>query len=518
MGVKDLFCVFKQNDRIKQEQNMKEFIGNKRFVSRIYESFLHYKTRPAFCIQDKIYTYEDLSQRIAIIREKLTFLNCKTIGLVGNDDIDTYASILALWMEGMCYVPLHPEQPLARCLDIISQVGITTVLDSSKDTRYKDVDVIATSVLSGNGHLTPPNENINKNDLAYILFTSGSTGRPKGVSITFGNINAFIEGFEALGLQLNEDDRCLQMFDLTFDLSVGSYLPPLLYGSCTYTVKPGRVKWQEAFRLIDEYKISSALMVPSVIHYLRPYLDEIEAPQMRYSLFAGEALEVNDVAQWKQAVPNAEIWNVYGPTEDTIYCTAYHVPDKDVKTSNCIISIGKEMKNVGTLIVDEKHHEVAVGEKGELCLSGPQLTPGYWNNQEKTNEAIFYIGETRWYLTGDICSMTEDGNILYYGRKDSQVKIQGYRIELSEIECVARHFYNDKVATVAVPIKDSQDNTTITLAVEKADEGNKEDLLKHLRYYLPAYMIPSEVIAIPEFPQNVNNKIDRKKIKLLIQE
>ena len=128
--------------------------------------------------------------------------------------------------------------------------------------------MIAISVLSGNGHLTPPNENINKNDLAYILFTSGSTGRPKGVSITFGNINAFIEGFEALGLQLNEDDRCLQMFDLTFDLSVGSYLPPLLYGSCTYTVKPGRVKWQEAFRLIDEYKITSALMVPSVIHYL----------------------------------------------------------------------------------------------------------------------------------------------------------------------------------------------------------------------------------------------------------
>jgi len=497
---------------------MEEIVDNNGFVSRIHESLLRNKARYALCIEDKMYTYEEISQRIAAIRVQLAFLNCKTIGLVGNDDLDTYASILALWMEGMCYVPLHPDQPLARCLDIISQVGITTVLDSSKDTRYKDVDVIATSELSGSNHIAAPNENIGKDDLAYILFTSGSTGRPKGVSITFGNLDAFVEAFETLGFRLNEDDRCLQMFDLTFDLSVGSFLPPLLYGACTYTVKPGRVKWQEAFRLIDDYKLTSALMVPSVIHCLRPYLDEIEAPQMRYSLFAGEALEANDVEQWKRSVPNAEIWNVYGPTEDTIYCTAYRVPDKDVKTSNCIISIGKEMKNVGTLIVNEEHHEVAVGEKGELCLSGPQLTPGYWNNKEKTDEAIFYIDGTRWYLTGDICSMTEDGDILYYGRKDSQVKIQGYRIELSEIECVARHFYNDKVATVAVPIKDSQDNTTIALAVEKSEEAHTDALLKHLRYYLPAYMIPSEVVTIPQFPQNVNNKIDRKKIKLLIQQ
>ncbi|MCH4147954.1 MAG: amino acid adenylation domain-containing protein [Prevotella sp.] len=497
---------------------MREKTGSKDIVLRIYESFLQHQKRYAFCIDDKMYTYEELGQRIAVIREQLAFLDSKIIGLVANDDIDTYASILALWMEGMCYVPLHPEQPLARCEDIISQVGLSRILDSSKITRYGGLQVIATSVLSGHKALVAPKKNVSKNDPAYILFTSGSTGRPKGVCITFSNVDTFVDSFEALGFHLNEEDRCLQMFDLTFDLSVGSFLPPLLYGACAYTIKPGRVKWQEAFRLLDDYKLTFALMVPSVIHYLRPYLDEIEAPQMRYSLFCGEALAAEDVALWQHSVPNAEIWNVYGPTENTIYCTAYRMPETDMKTSNGILSIGKKMKNTGTIIVDDQHREVPIGVKGELCLSGSQLTPGYWDNEEKTKESVFYLNETKWYLTGDICSMTEDGDILYYGRKDSQVKIQGYRIELSEIECVARRFYEEKVATVAVPIQKSQDNTTIALAVEKHDEGPEDKLLEYLKCYLPAYMIPSDVIPMPQFPQNANNKIDRKKIKLLIQQ
>lgn len=357
----------------------------------------------------------------------------------------------------------------------------------------------------------------NDDQLAYVLFTSGSTGRPKGVPISINNVAAFLRAFFNTGISLSTDDRCLQMFDLTFDLSVGSYLPPLFCGACVYTVKPGKVKWQEAFRLIDEYHITEALMVPSVIHYLRPYLDEMDAPQMRYSLFCGEALSADDTEQWRHTLPDAEIWNVYGPTENTIYCTLYRIPDAEMKQYNNIVCIGKAMSGTETMIADEKGKRLDAGEKGELCLAGEQLTDGYWHNSEKTEEAFFKVSGTRWYRTGDICAEDNDGDIIYYGRKDSQVKIQGYRIELSEIESIARKFYNGDIAVVAVPVEDKNRNTSIHLAIEDEDKGKDKDLLEFLREYLPSYMIPSKVYYMSRFPQNANNKIDRKKIKDIIK-
>ncbi len=273
---------------------------------------------------------------------------------------------------------------------------------------------------------------------------------------------------------------------------------------------------EESFRLLDEYKLTATFMVPSVIHYLRPYLDEIEAPQLRYSLFAGEALTADDTLPWQQTVPQAEIWNVYGPTEDTIYCTAYRLPNRQVKQHNNIISIGKTVKHAQSIIVDEARKPVGEGVVGELCLTGEQLTPGYWQNGEKNQAAFFDLGGRRWYLTGDLCMADADGDIMYIGRKDSQVKIQGYRVELSEIEQVARRFYARKTAVVAV-VAGSTGQESIHLAVEGPDDGSRDGLEAHLRTYLPAYMIPSKIVFMPSFPQNMSNKIDRKRIKELIK-
>lgn len=492
-------------------------MNNNDFVAKLAEAIKLYGDNNAFCIDGKYYTYKDLGEKTAAIRHRLNNTSEKYIGLVANDDIETYASILAIWMDGKCYVPLHPLQPMARCLDIISQVGIMIILDSSSVSRYADANVIETAKIVSEGEMGGMDIVHNDNQMAYILFTSGSTGRPKGVPISINNVSAFVRAFLKTGISLSTDDRCLQMFDLTFDLSVGSYLPPLFCGACVYTVKPGRVKWQEAFRLIDEYHITEALMVPSVIHYLRPYLDEMDAPQMRYSLFCGEALSADDTEQWRQALPGAEIWNVYGPTENTIYCTLYRVSDSDIKQQNNIVSIGKAMSGTETMIIDENGNRLTAEEKGELCLAGEQLTDGYWHNSDKTTEAFFEVSGKRWYRTGDICAEDRAGDIIYYGRKDSQVKIQGYRIELSEIESIARKFYNGDIAVVAVPAEDTNGNMSIQLAIEDEDKEKDEKLLEYMRGYLPSYMIPSKVYHLSRFPQNANNKIDRKEIKNLIK-
>lgn len=483
-------------------------------IQRLCEAFHAYSAANAFCIQDKYYTYKQLAERVNAIRARIKDVGGDYFGLVANDDLDTYASILAIWMEGKCYVPLHPLQPIARCLDIISQVGLHTVLDSSETTRYQNINVIATAKLKSEATPQAPKPFQPEHD-AYLLFTSGSTGRPKGVPISFGCVAAFLEGFEALGYELSSEDRCLQMFDLTFDLSVGSYLPPLLVGACVYTAQLGSIKWQEAFRLLDTYDLTMTLMVPSVIHYLRPYLDEIEAPSLRYSLFCGEALNSDDAEAWMHTVPHAEVWNVYGPTENTIYCTAYRL-STPICQHNGIVCIGKNMKCSHTMIVNENHDCVAPGETGELCLAGAQLTRGYWHNEEKNRETFFTKDGTRWYLTGDLCQLTADGNIIYIGRKDSQVKIQGFRIELCEIDSVARKFYDNQCAAVAVAIGEPGVQH-LELAIEKADDGSGHQLLEYLKKYLPAYMIPEKIAFLKVFPQNANNKIDRRKIKEMLQ-
>lgn len=491
-------------------------IHHSNFPAQLAESLRQHADRPAFCIQDTFFSYRQLASKVAAIRQSLHRVNDTYIGLVANDDLATYASILAIWMEGKCYIPLHPLQPVARCANIIEQVGIEVILDSGETTRHADRYVVHTGSLAATDEKQTPLQNFNPQAPAYILFTSGSTGTPKGVPISYGNVSAFLQSVDALGIRLRADDRCLQMFDLTFDLSVDSYLQPLLAGACVFTVRPGSIKWEESFRLLDEYKLTATFMVPSVIHYLRPYLDEIEAPQLRYSLFAGEALTADDTLPWQQTVPQAEIWNVYGPTEDTIYCTAYRLPDRQVKQHNNIISIGKTVKHAQSMIVDETRKPVGEGVVGELCLSGEQLTPGYWQNGEKNQAAFFDLGGRRWYLTGDLCMADPDGDIMYIGRKDSQVKIQGYRVELSEIEQVARRFYARKTAVVAV-VTGSTGQESIYLAVEGPDDGSRDRLEAHLRTYLPAYMIPSKIVFMPSFPQNMSNKIDRKRIKELIK-
>ena len=483
---------------------------NAQLVALLHDSLLAHTSQNAFCIDDKMWTYGQLMKRVAAIR--CAVRECESIiGLVANDDLNTYASILALWMEGRCYVPLHPLQPLQRCNDIISQVDIKTILDSGESTRYDSKGVIMTAQLPDAEKLDAPCE-VGKDAPAYILFTSGTTGRPKGVPVTFGNVEAFLEAFALLGISLLPEDRCLQMFDLTFDLSVGSYLPPLIAGACVYTVRLSSIKWQEVFRLMDDYRLTVTLMVPSVIHYLRPYLSELSAPDLRYSLFCGEALMVDDVVPWKQVASHATVWNVYGPTENTIYCTAYRVGSHNIKQHNGVVSIGKAMLHTHTMIVDSEHQKVAQGETGELCLAGDMLTPGYWNDDEKNRQAFFSDGKRRWYLTGDICREDENGDIEYVGRSDSQVKIQGYRIELSEIESVARRYYEQQTAVVAVVLGE-QNNQTINLVVECNDDGSSEQLQDFLRQYLPTYMLPSRVVFMPVFPQNANNKIDRKRIK-----
>lgn len=489
-------------------------------ISPVINSIKNYSERNAFCINEQFCTYQDFGKYISKIRKAIIDRKFETtnVGLVANDDVETYASIFALWLEGKSYVPLHPNQPLDRCNDIISQVQADLVLDSSIQSKYSDEIVIKTSALEYSEQCL---ELVEHSDdvLAYILFTSGSTGKPKGVKINRKNIGAFMSAFWETGININENDRCLQCFDLTFDVSVESYLVPLTRGACVFTIPHEQIKYSYVYGLLIEHKLTFGAMAPSMLRYLRPYFDEIDVDSMRYCIVTAEASPIDLIQEWSKCIPNADIYDFYGPTEATIYCTYYKIPKtSEIKTLNGMLSIGKELKGICAIIIDENEKILSAGEKGELCISGAQLTEGYWNCPQIDTEVFFtkkYDGELRrFYHTGDLCYYDHDGNIMYSGRLDFQAKIQGYRVELGEIEFHARECLHGPNA-IAIAFENKTGNAEIALFVEdKLVDANI--LLEYLKSKIPYYMVPTKILLNNEFPLNSNGKIDRKMLKKLI--
>ena len=487
------------------------------FHNQLVSSFINYPSGNAFCIKNNFYSYEKVSNLTnAILQIINQYPDEQRFGVIVSDDIETYAAVIALLMAGKTYIPIHPHHPADRTEQIIEQSGIGYILTKPQEKTFPGVttlNLIEADLLENItesvtlSQFEPLDENY-----AYILFTSGSTGIPKGVPITYHNLDAFVSAFYALGYDLNEKDHFLQMFDLTFDLSVMSYLIPLCLGACVYTIPDSGTKFTHVYGVLEEHNITCALMVPSIINYLRPYFAEISLPEMRYSLFCGEALLKDVVGEWQSCVPNAIIENVYGPTEATIFCLTYRF-NHPIEDYNGIVTIGKPMMDMESIIVDETSKPVQEGDKGELCLYGPQLTPGYLN-ADKTREAFFELDGKRYYRTGDIAYQTDNGNFMYCGRVDHQVKIQGFRVELSEVEFHLRNI-SGMGNVVALAITNPNGLNQID-AVFEEEPANMEAIMTELKIKVPSYMIPSRVHFISPLPLNANGKTDRKALQKTI--
>lgn len=489
------------------------------FKEQILEPVLanirNYPDANAFCIDGKYFTYSEFGKCIGKIRAMLgkRTIGNRHVGLVTNNDLETYASIFALWMDGYCYVPLHIKQPIDRCNNIIQQVGIDTILDSSKKTRYEESYLIHTYESVEPVELTIK-EGVSEDDLAYILFTSGSTGVPKGVTLTRNNIGSFMDSFWATGINVTREDKCLQCFDLTFDVSVQCYLTGLIKGACVFTCPYGEGKYLYVAGLIDEYKLTFAVMAPSMLRFMLPFFDQLDMTSLKGCILTAEACPKNLLEIAYKQCPNVELYDFYGPTETTIYCTFYKLSrDIENKELNGIISIGKPLKHCVGLILDDKLNELPDGEKGELCIAGDQVTKGYWNNPEKNASSFFtleYKGQKmRFYHTGDLCYKDADGDIMYSGRMDNQVKIQGFRIELGEIEYHSREFTGKNTVCIA----NEEDGLNVLYLFVEGDKTDTKPLIEYMKSKMPSYMIPSYFVFIDSFPLNNSDKIDRPRIK-----
>jgi amino acid adenylation domain-containing protein len=504
-------------------------------IVSVYHTFLdsvqRHAQRPALHIAGYEYTYADFNARVQRIRALLRTQNLGEaplrVGVFTGEHVDVYAAIVAVLGSGAAYVPVNHKFPPERNLGIVQDAGLAVLLAAQPSAELgalrsmlpPHVKIHYTQGLKDNptAPAATPAPMPEAADMAYLLFTSGSTGRPKGVPIAHGNLNAFLNAVLSPALYaLSEQDRFLQMFELTFDLSVYSFLAPLCVGACCCVVPAEGVSYLNILQTLDEQRVTVALMVPSALAYLRAYFDEIALPHLRYSLFCGEALPATLAKAWQARVPHARIENVYGPTEATIFCSRYvWQAQSEAESFYGIVPIGQPLPGVSMVLLDE-HNNPA--HEGELCLGGAQITAGYWHNAERNASAFVAVpAQGRHYRTGDLCRRNNQGDYLFLGRADQQVKIDGYRVELGEIEHHARRLTQHtagQVAVVALP--NVQGTHTLHLFLERFT-GNTDALQEALATQLPAYMVPHQVHTLPAFPLNTNGKIDRKALAAQIQ-
>ena len=475
----------------------------------------------------------------ATLRKVLPSSEIPLTAVFGYRSETAYAGILGALMGGHGYVPLNLKFPVERtklmlersmCRSLIVDARSTVQLEGVLSgisaplliicPDQNDVSDLAKKLprhkLLGAQDLADADEwslpNTDGNSIAYLLFTSGSTGQPKGVMVSHANVVHYVDYVtKRYGIQNN--DRLSQTFDLTFDLSAHDLFVTWATGACLciptqkQMIKPG------AF--INAARLTAWFSVPSTAIFMRR-LGELKPglyPHLRLSLFCGEALPVDVVCDWSAAAPNSRIENIYGPTELTIGCTAYRW-DQRKSSDECeqgIVPIGEPFEDMEALIVDKDLDEVPVGCEGELLMAGPQLSQGYWCDEEKTRRAFVSVAGRSgiYYRTGDrVRRSGPDKPLVYLGRLDNQVKVLGHRVELGEVEAVVRNLCGVAgVVAVAWPNSSNADGIELFLEAEKLDT---ELLMKQLKTKLPNYMVPRRIRTLARLPLNPNGKYDRK--------
>lgn len=494
--------------------------------------------RPALHVDDRTYTYRELDR---VVRAWLALAQGKSpsplrrIGVFGSRSLISYAGALVAACAGATYVPLNARFPAARTRSMIEHADLDLILvDDLGATRLAEVmagatcspqlllpDELAAAAAAGGGAtygaaLAAIDQRAN----AYLLFTSGSTGKPKGVPITHANVRAYIDW--AIGRYgFGPDDRFSQTFEQTFDLSIFDTFVAWEAGACVYAMSP--VELLSPARYINRHALTTWFSVPSVPAQMRRRnsLRPGTLPTLRWSLFCGEPLPMQSAEAWQAAAPGSTLENLYGPTELTISCTVYRW-DAATSPALCIngsVPIGLPHPGLRAVLLDESLREVPTGEAGELCISGAQTSPGYWNDPERTAERFVTLdtgdGPAVYYRTGDRAQRLPGGDFTCLGRTDHQVKVLGFRIELGEIEAVILRVPGI-VQAVAVPWPLLDGVPQGLVAFVNQSQSTETALRDACRAALPDYMVPAKFVPVAEMPLNSNGKVDRGALALTL--
>jgi acyl-CoA synthetase (AMP-forming)/AMP-acid ligase II len=336
---------------------------------------------------------------------------------------------------------------------------------------------------------------------------------PKYVPINQKNVEAYCGGFIELYPDLKPSDNFLQTYDLTSDAAFTGYLIPLLIGASVFTIPADSFKFLSIAKLISNKQITRVKLTPSVLNYLTPYISKLDLKHIKQVIFGGEALYFSLLEKWQGVFRNAEFANLYGPTETTISATSYRFKSiENVKSQNGIISIGKPFPKVECAIIDKNGNVLDIDSEGELCIAGDQIMQGYLGNSNKNAFIELRTGGSgkRFYKTGDIVRKDNGGYFYFIGRTDDQVKIEGYRVNLTELEKAVKDIIPG-YSIFAIAHEKLEGLKRLYVFVEGYN-GGQDEIKQQLGKQLPGQMVPDEIFIVPEFPITSSGKIDKKKL------
>lgn len=416
-------------------------------------------------------------------------------------------AILAVLKVGAAYLPIDPDTPDERIADMLAQSD-PAIIFSMEALRPQltqfDNKLLTLDNFSTDFPETPPNINIDVHDTAYIIFTSGSTGTPKGVMVPNAALSLRINWIQK-NFNLHSSDRIGQTIQFCFDPSILETFMALTQGA-TLVLAPNHYQTAEAFtHFIVTKKISALALVPSSLRNLLQGLNPHQRTSLKVACCGGEVLAPELATQFQQQT-NAELFNVYGPTEATLFATAWRYQNTDKGD----LPIGRPIDNTNIYIFDKFHQQLPLGVTGEIVIGGSALASAYLNDfylsQEKfITDPFSTQNNARLYKTGDIGYISTAGQLHFLGRIDRQVKISGYRIELGEIEALLNTHPKLKASAVTV-IKQK-----IYAYIETSDSTSDElihTLSQLLRSLLPIHMQVYAIIPVSTIPYTHSGKID----------
>lgn len=432
--------------------------------------------------------------------------------------LELITGLLGVLKAGAAYTPVDPGYPAERLRYLLhhSQAKLLLVQRAVQD-RIADTDaeVVAVEDLLA---AKWPSDSLplpyDPERLMYVLYTSGSTGNPKGAMI---RAHAFVNllHWYTREFSLGENDRMLLIASASFDLAQKNLYAPLITGGRLVLFEPGLYDYEQMAATIEREGITAINCTPSAFYPLVDASaddDYAKLKSLRWVFLGGEPIHMTQLAPWlRSAHCQAEIVNTYGPTECTDIASYYRVSGKDWQ-GETKLPIGKPIDNVRLYVVDKDMRLVPEGLEGELCIGGVGVGLGYYNAPELTEERFVQsseLPEQVVYKTGDVVKRLPDGQIVFIGRVDHQVKVRGFRIEIEEIEKKLLDHPQVKEAVVTA-VQDAGGDTSLRAYVVPASSLTTEQVYDYLHAELPGYMVPQFVILLEALPLTPNGKVDRK--------
>ncbi|WP_324290183.1 non-ribosomal peptide synthetase [Gordonia sp. SL306] len=425
-------------------------------------------------------------------------------------------AMVAVVKSGAAFVSIDPGHPPSRLAEILSDSGAALGLTSTavrgkapEGVSWLEVDDAAVELqLAGHSgarlHTGELRRAPRVDDLAYLIYTSGSTGRPKAAALSHVGLANVVANQQKI-LRLDQRSRVLHVASPSFDASIFEILMALCTGAELVVSPAGVFGGDELAELIDRHRVTHAVMTPSALGTLEP----AAVPSLSRVISVGEACPPDLMRKWARA--GRAFFNLYGPTEVTIWATAagpLHEGDE--------VTIGQAVPGVGGLVLDHTLRPVPVGVPGELYLSGAQLARAYHRRSDLTATRFvanpFSAGD-RMYRTGDRAVRTASGNLRYVGRTDFQLKIRGLRIEPGEVDAaILHHPLVTEVVSLGVPGPGGDDVLVAYARLVEGATAEPKRILEHAAAQLPGYMVPHAVVIVKEFRLTTAGKIDRKSL------